>query len=287
MFAINIIGAGRLGKTIGKLIALNKLGVVQGLRNTSMSSGHAAASFIGEGLAYAEIGDLPPADITFITTPDDQIKKAAQTLSLSSNLKKDSIVIHCSGSLTSAELESLKTKHCHLASIHPMCSFADPSISVNTFANTYCALEGDTKALEIMDLLFRQLGANTYVIKADQKIVYHAAGVIASNYLVTLCAQANRCLEHAGVEGEKALQIILNLMQGTLNNLATTLSPKDALTGPIKRGDVETLAKHQQAFNSNKELLELYNQMGLLTLKLACHNEKIETTLRNLLQSDC
>lgn len=284
MFTINIIGAGRLGKTIGKLIATQRAGIIQGICNQSLESSCCAVEFIGEGKAYDQISQLPPADITLITTPDDDIKVAAIHLSNSEMLKEGSFVIHCSGSLTSAELEPVKAKPCYTASVHPMHSFANPAISVNTFANTYCAIEGEDSAVATATILFKKIGALTYAVNSDKKALYHAAGVIASNYLVTLCNQAKTCMESAGVEEKMAMKIITSLMQGTLTNLSTTLSPKNSLTGPIKRGDEKTIAKHKEAFISNQELNSFYSEMGLLTLELVEHEKDKDVSLRSLLQ---
>jgi prephenate dehydrogenase len=85
---VNIIGAGKLGKTIMKLIVLKEAGTVQGVCNSSLSSSKAAVEFIGQGKAYANISNLPAADITFITTPDDSIEKCSIELSQSKTLKQ-------------------------------------------------------------------------------------------------------------------------------------------------------------------------------------------------------
>ena len=84
---VNIIGAGNLGKTIGKLIFTHDVGFIQEICNTSTKIGIEAASFIGQG-DVKTISELLPADITFITTPDDQIECCCQELSRSAKLKK-------------------------------------------------------------------------------------------------------------------------------------------------------------------------------------------------------
>ncbi|WP_419421553.1 hypothetical protein ACNVED_16335 (plasmid) [Legionella sp. D16C41] len=158
MYTINIIGAGRLGKTIGKLIVINKAGSIQGICNQSIKSSILAAQYIGEGEIFNKISELPSADITFITTPDENIKNSARELSKSDYLKRNSTILHCSGALMSSELESLKSKDCNIASVHPMHSFASPDISVHKFKNTYCAMEGDDDAKKILGQLFSNIG---------------------------------------------------------------------------------------------------------------------------------
>lgn len=281
---INIIGAGRLGKTLGLLIVKNKAGSIQAVCNQSIESSRLAIAFIAQGEPFKDVSLLPKADITLITTPDDKIQVLAKRLSTSPTLQEGSVVIHCSGSLSSEVLDAVKSKHCYVASVHPMHSFANPSLSVTTFTNTYCALEGDLKAQEIAKALFQALGANPYTLESDKKVLYHAAGTIASNYLVTLCNQSKLCLQQAGVEEVLAMKIITGLMQSTVNNLATTLSPEDSLTGPIKRGDLETISKHIQTLSPDKESLKFYCEMGLLTLKLV-DNEADNHSILSLLKT--
>lgn len=276
---INIIGAGNLGKTIGKLIFSNEIGFIQEICNTSAKSGSEAASFIGQGEVKI-IDELLPADITFITTPDDQIELCCQQLSKSSKLKKNSIVVHCSGSLSSEVLRAVKEKGCFVASVHPMRSFVKPDISFKQYGGTYCAIEGDDEAINILENLFTKIGSVVYAINKDKKSSYHAAGVFASNYLVTLCQNSLLCLKDAGVEHEMSMKIITSLMQSTLNNLETTLSPPKSLTGPIKRGDINTITKHLN--DLPEPLSNLYKTLGLATLGIANLPEEIEKKISAL-----
>lgn len=85
---INIIGAGRLGKTIARLIKVHQAGTIQGICNTTFKSAKNAIQFIGQGKPFLSIESLPPVDITIISTPDDQIELRCKQLSLSNNLKK-------------------------------------------------------------------------------------------------------------------------------------------------------------------------------------------------------
>ena len=204
---INMIGAGRLGKTIARLITENDAGVIQAVCNQTMASSIDACTFIGCGKPVSDISNaLPPADLTFITTSDGSIETAAMALANAHNLKPGSIVVHCSGALTSQALKALKAHNCPIASVHPMHSFASPDMSVMSFEGTYCAIEGDPAALLTIQSLFSAIGGITYPIHSDRKSLYHASGVMASNYLVTLCDQARQCLERAGVESNMAMK---------------------------------------------------------------------------------
>ena len=277
---INIIGAGQVGKTITRLIVIHHVGTIQGICNTTLKSANNAIQFIGEGKSFGAIKSLPSADITIITTPDDFIEPCCQQLSFSKNLKKDSIVFHCSGSLSSEILHSVATQS-FIASIHPMRSFAIPEIALAQYNGTYCAIEGHNQATRLLKDIFIAIGSMTFFIDGKNKALYHAAGVFASNYLITIANAAMRCFEASGVENDLAFRILIDLMKGTFNNLESTLSFQKSLTGPLKRGDVNTILKH---FNSipEKKLLDLYKTLALSTLEVTNLSHKTKEKIENL-----
>jgi predicted short-subunit dehydrogenase-like oxidoreductase (DUF2520 family) len=285
-YLINIIGAGHLGKTIGHLLWKNQLVDIGAVYNSTANSSAEAIQFIGSGCYYPAIAELPAADLTLITTPDDLIAPIAIELSENPFIGQNSIIVHCSGSLSSDVLNPLKEKGAQIASIHPMRSFANPALSTEQYQGTYCAMEGDAHALSLIKTLFDAIGSITYVINKDKKSLYHAAGVFASNYMVTLAQQALLCLQEAEVDQEIAMSIITTLMRGTLVNLENTLSPEQALTGPIMRGDVETIKKHRIAF-TNPEVHTLYSSLGKATLELTSHDSNKKEEIRLALEESC
>jgi predicted short-subunit dehydrogenase-like oxidoreductase (DUF2520 family) len=280
---INMIGAGHLGQTIAHLLCKNPLVRIGAICNTSEASTSQAITFIGGGVYCPSIDELPLADITFITTPDDLIAEVCDRLSNNKQIKPKSTVLHCSGGLSSDVLLSLKEHHCYVASVHPMRSFANPTLSVNQYQGTYCAMEGDDDALCLLQDLFHSIGSITYLIDKTKKSLYHAAGVFASNYLVTLSQQALLCFKEAGVEEEMSMRIITTLMQSTVSNLASTLSPDTSLTGPIKRGDRSTVIKHVLSLES--PMKELYSLIGDATIPLTTHDKATKELLKKAL--DC
>ena len=175
-------------------------------------------------------------------------------------------------------MSAVKVKEALVVSFHPMKSFSDPALSVENYAGTYCAMEGDAEALRILEPIFNSMGSITYQIDKEKKSLYHAAGVFASNYLVTLSQQAVNCLTEAGVEEQMALNVIISLMKGTVSNLEKSMSPREALTGPIKRGDVSTIKKHLSAFSDSKQRA-LYSTLGKATIPLTSHDLETRTQL--------
>lgn len=268
MQTINIIGAGRLGQTLGYLWTKYQIAEVQSILNTSEKSTLEAIEFIKRGRYCARITDLPPADVTLISSSDDQICLIAEALAAHGNIKANSLILHCSGVLNSDELSILKQKNALIVSVHPMQSFAKPSLSIERFEGTYCAIEGDAEGVMKAQKLFESIGAITYKIDKKHKAAYHAAGVFASNYVVTLAQQALDCMQLAGVEDTLAMKVITKLMAGTVSNLTETLSPTLSLTGPLKRGDQATIEKHLKGLKTQK-LKKLYAILGQATLPLS------------------
>ncbi len=269
---INVIGCGKLGKTIARLIVKNNLGTIKAICNAHIDSSQRAVEFIQQGSAYSRLADLPSADITFITVPDDHIEKVCIALADKNYFKEQQMVIHCSGALAANILDAAQQQGCYVASAHPLKSFANPTLSVETFAGTYCAIEGDKIACDFVNTLFSNLNAICFFVDPKNKMQYHAGAVMASNYLTTLVDASTQALINADIDKDIAFDICLSLMSGSLNNLAKVRSTKAALTGPIKRGDVDIIRKHLASFDDNS-LKRLYKLLGKQTVELVAHNQ--------------
>lgn len=266
---INIIGGGNVGKALGRLWTDNGVYAVQDVLNRSLESGMQAVAFMRTGRAVAAYGELRPADITMIATPDDQIAISCDALAQAGLLGAGSVVFHCSGALPSAALQAASRCGASVASIHPIRSFAEPEHAVKSFAGTFCGMEGERAALDALQPGFSAIGARLVPIDAEFKSVYHAAAVFASNYLVTLLDVAVQAYVKAGIPHETALQLMEPLVRGTVDNVFR-LGPTDALTGPIARGDIATAVKQYRAVNDWDERHgALYKQLGKLTADIA------------------
>ncbi|MHB1221244.1 MAG: Rossmann-like and DUF2520 domain-containing protein [Gammaproteobacteria bacterium] len=274
----NFIGCGKLGKTIAKLLKDNNLVDIAGIVNSTIESTHNAVSYVGAGIACANLQALPKADIYFITTPDALIKETAIVLDTANLLPANSIVLHCSGSYSSDELVQTKNSQCSIASIHPIKSFANPDQAILTFPGTYCAIEGDKSAINTLTPIFEKLGCLMFPLKKESKKIYHAGGVIANNYLVTLHHHAMQCFLKANIDESIAKKIVSKLMQDALDNLAQ-LPHQAALTGPIQRGDIATIIDHKIVLGED----QVYEIMGKATIKLTTHSldaiEKLKEAL--------
>jgi predicted short-subunit dehydrogenase-like oxidoreductase (DUF2520 family) len=266
---LSIIGCGKVGQTLGRLWQDNHVLEVQDILNRSAASVNNAVVFVGAGRVANNYADLRPADIFLITAPDDQIAACCEALANANCLSTDSIVFHCSGALPSSILQAASARGAAIASIHPIRSFAVPQKIIHDFAGTYCGIEGDQRALDILAPLFTAIGAQLVTIKSEEKILYHAAAVFASNYLVTLLDTAVQTYAQAGIPQDVALKMMASLVLETTENVLK-IGPQQALTGPIARGDIATVVKQYRAIKKwNSSFGRLYRQLGKLTASLA------------------
>jgi predicted short-subunit dehydrogenase-like oxidoreductase (DUF2520 family) len=268
MTTLNVIGCGRVGKTLARLFARERVFEVQDLLSGTAEGVRAAAGFIGAGRAVAVIAGMRAADVWMITPPDGRIESCAAALAEAGKTAAGSIVFHCSGALPSTVLAPLRDRGAAIAGIHPLKSFAEPALAVESFAGTPCAAEGDAAALARLTPAFERIGAVVFPFDATRKTEYHAAGVLASNDLVALLEAALRCYAQAGFARGDALRLMEPLVRETVNNVFR-LGPAAALTGPVARGDAAVVARQRAALASHPELAAVYRELGRIALELA------------------
>jgi len=273
----NIIGAGRLGKNLALSLMSRGGCELVAVCNRRLNRAVAAVSELGSGIAVETLAALPAVDFTFITTPDDRIAGIAAELVISSG-----IVVHCSGVLGSDVLVPLKKYGCLIASIHPLRAFRKNNLQANALQDCDCVVEGDLRAVELLTTLFTRMGARVMPINPVKKNTYHAAAVMASNYIVTLAGCAVELLMDAGLSEIQAKGMTQRLMQSSLTNLQDTTHVAEALTGPLVRGDLNTIHQHLHAITT-PHIDALYRAAALATLPLINLDEDSLQALRKRL----
>lgn len=269
MKTINIIGGGKVGKTLGRLWSLSQVFGVRCVLNRSLQSAAEAVDFIGGGRPIESYADLEPADLVMISTPDEAIEQCCRRLCAADVLRPGTIVFHCAGSLSSELLAPARSRGALVAGLHPVKSFADPATAVETFAGTFCAVEGDRPACETLEDAMHGCGAKCFHVEPDQKTIYHAATVIVCNYLVALMEAGLRCFEHSGMSRETAMEVMESIVTGTIGNLFE-LGPVGALTGPIARGERQVVQRQCEALGRWDEDIEaIYKSLGRLAVELS------------------
>ena len=245
MRSLNIVGAGHVGPVFGRVFAASGSFAVQDVLTRSLASAQRAVEFIGAGRAVAAHAALRRADVYLLGVGDDQLLPACQALADAVPLA-GAIVFHCSGALPASHLQAAAQAGALVASVHPIRSFADPAAVARDFGATFCGIEGDAAALDVLSAALAASGARTVRIDAAAKTVYHAAAVFASNYLVTVLDVALRAYQAAGIPEAIARELAQPLVMETVANVFR-LGPAEALSGPIARGDVATVARQQSA----------------------------------------
>lgn len=267
---IGFIGAGKVGKALG-LYFIRHGADVAGYYSRTEASARNAAALTGTSF-YADIPLLAAeCGILFVTTPDGAISSVdaeAEAMIREGLAAQDRIWIHTSGALPSTTFSALSARGCAVGSLHPMQSFSDPSASANMLESSYFTIEGSEAALEAMRGLLDQCGARYDTIETQNKPLYHTGACILSNYLVTLLNSGFSCLEAAGLRGEVVFEAALPLIEGTLQNVRSQ-GTVAALTGPIVRGDTETVSVHLAALDEKLPAqAALYRSLGLATVEM-------------------
>jgi len=279
MKKLTIIGAGKVGKVVGRCFHQHSVFSIPQILNRHHQSALRACEFIGidRVAALADRKQLQAADVWMLAVSDDQIVSACNMLQEQGMLHADSIVFHCSGSKASTDLAAAIEVGAAVGSIHPVASFADPHHVAENFAGTICSVEGDQRALAVLVPALEAIGARVVQISAETKLLYHAGSVFASNYLVTLLDTALRAYQAAGIPAELALAMAAPLARQSMENVFA-LGAARALTGPIARGDMQTVARQQNVVAGwDVKSGELYQALIPPTQALAVrknHSEK-------------
>jgi predicted short-subunit dehydrogenase-like oxidoreductase (DUF2520 family) len=266
---VNVIGCGSVGKTLSRLWTEHRVFHVRCVLNRSPESARRAVEFVGSGRAVADYPSLEPADLVMISALDEAIAPCCRQLCETGIVREGVVVFHCSGSLPSTLLEPASARGARVASVHPVKSFADPARAVESFAGTFCALEGDPQACDLLGDALARVGATAFTVDPRFKPVYHAGTVFACNYLIALVEIALRCFSQAGIARETAVEILRPIVHGTVGNVFE-LGPARALTGPIARGETSVVARQLEALDEWDESIRcLYQRLGRIATDLS------------------
>jgi predicted short-subunit dehydrogenase-like oxidoreductase (DUF2520 family) len=247
---IAVIGAGKLACSL--TYALIKAGYrVNCVLSRSKSSAKALADKFNIKDHSADYTDLNrKLNVFFLCVPDSAIVESAEALSLCNIDYSNSVFIHLSGAQNTSLLNTLKEKGGHTASFHIMQSF--PSKRIVKIKNCYCAIEtNDLKAEKFLYKLANRLELNPFKIESENKILYHLTGVFISNFLVGNFYNALTIFNESKIENIDFISLMEPILKATINNMKKNGITK-ALSGPIDRGDVKTIAEHLDSLNNSK-----------------------------------
>ena len=295
--SVAIVGPGRLGLALAISLRASGYPILAFVARHTDHARKAARLFnqsekLVRPLALAEIARLPSTDLVLITTPDDAIEETARRFAELARPKgktRHRTVLHTSGALSSSVLAPLAKAGFHTGSIHPLISVSEPRAGAEALRGAFYCLEGDPSAMRVARLIVSDLRGKSFSIQPKNKALYHAAAVMASPHLVALFDLAIEMLAACGLNKKKAKEILLPLLETTLNNLKVT-DTRRALTGTFARGDLATVKRHLSALSAREfaDALEVYKLLGLRSMRLASRNgidEKLLDQIRRVLES--
>jgi len=225
---IVIIGPGRLGRSLHTLWG---------------DLGH-TVTLLGRN------GTLPPCDVAVLTVPDAAITDAV------GRVPAGVVALHTSGA---RDLTPMRP-HRPAGSLHPLMTFPGPEVALPTLTAVPAALAGDPAAVAVARQLASDLGMSPFEVPGDRRL-YHAAAVLAGNGAAILLAEAASLLAAAGVPPAACPAILRPLALASVQNMSGDLGA--TLTGPVARGDEQTLQEHRAALDEHRlsDTLPLYDAL--------------------------
>ena len=271
MLKLGFIGAGTVGTALAIRLRSRGYPVVAVSSRRHTSAKNLAETVNGCHALDSNQGVADVAELVFITTPDDAIASVASKV----KWHPGQSVVHCSGADSTEVLEPAKRLGANVGVFHPLQTFANVGQAIENIPGSTFTLEAQKPLLDILKDMVAALDGHWVELKASDKVIYHAAAVIACNYLVTLVKLATDLWQTFNVPPYKATQALLPLLRGTINNIDTVGIPQ-CLTGPIARGDTETIKKHLDALQKTAPaILSTYREIGLQTIPIALAKGKI------------
>ena len=273
--ATAVVGAGAVGRVLAHRLKERGYPVLAAISRTRLRA-ERLGSDVGATVFSDDVTDLPPVTrLVALCVPDRTIRGVAEALARTSHPWRETVVFHTSGALPARELGPLADAGATVLSFHPLQTFT-PKSTTGALDDVYYAIEGAPKAIAAGIELATALGGRYLVLTEDVKPRYHLAASVASNFTVVLEAIVQEILGTIDIDRETASEVMRPLVQGTLDNLAR-MTPEDALSGPIARGDVDTVRNHGLALRRHlPHLAPFYASMGLEAVRVAVRSGRLD-----------
>ncbi len=269
---VGFIGSGKVGITFGRFLNDQKV-TLSGYYSKRLESSQQAALSLN-CRAFETLAEIvSQSDMIGITVNDDQIDVVVDAIAALKIDTSKKVFFHMSGARDCLTLKKL-SDDCF--SLHPLKAFPHVVDTPDAFEGVFFSLEGATQGTRKW---VDSLEINYFEIQSSQKALYHAAAVIVSNYLVAVIDFGLKQFDEMGIDKSLAMKALWPLITGTLSNIGS-LGTKKALTGPIVRGDSETIGKHLTVLNANSK--ELYKALGQYTLSMTQQDDEAHQRLSKL-----
>ena len=261
---IGFIGAGRVGCTMGKYLGLHGCSI-SGYSSRTRRSAEEAAEFTDTQVFDNRFELIDSCDIVMLTVSDREIIPVWNEIKDYEGLTKK-IVCHTSGAMSS-EIFKDTPYQVYGYSVHPIYAVSDRFNVYRDFSNAFITIEGSPEKLDSLLRLFTDAGLKTGRISSNKKVQYHASCVMASNLVCGLYGAAVRLMSECGMTEEDAEVALKGLFRDNALGIVEKGAVKQ-LTGPLERGDADTVRKHLDAFG-DEEVKEMYTVLSRETMKLA------------------
>jgi predicted short-subunit dehydrogenase-like oxidoreductase (DUF2520 family) len=280
MLKLGFIGAGTVGTALAVRLAEKGYKVTAVASRTFASAERLAVQVPGCQAVKTGQEVIEAADLIFITTPDDAIDQTASAL----KWHPGKWVVHCSGAHSTNVLAEAERQGALTGAFHPLQTFASVKYAIQNMPGSAFGIEGTEPLLSTLKEMATALGGTPQILRPEDKVLYHASAVIASNYLVTLVKVATDLWVDFGATREEAIKALMPLIRGTLNNIQNVGIP-NCLTGPIARGDAGTIEKHLDALGRlAPDILPIYCELGLNTIPISLAKGRIDADQAAMLE---
>jgi predicted short-subunit dehydrogenase-like oxidoreductase (DUF2520 family) len=215
--------------------------------------------------------DAARANVVIVCVRDPQLDETMAEVSVAAQdgrIARGTVILHTSAIAEPAALGALGEAGFPGGTFHPLVPFSDPEVSAELLRKGWIGIDGENAAKNASRRLAGHLGARTLEIPPGKKPAYHAAAVISSNFPVVLASVAGHLLHDIGIPDASAYQAVESLMSGALANMKQAV-PDDALTGPIVRGDAETVGKHLRGLKGHDAAYQVYRSLSLAAVEIA------------------
>ena len=252
-----ILGAGRAGRSLARALRAGGVPVV-GLHGRHAS----AADGITAGAPPQSLGS---ASCVLVTVRDAQLEDALATLGTAS-IARHAVVLHASGSADPQGLTALRGAGHPCGTFHPLVALSDAEHAPETLRGAWIGIDGDDEARQVSERLAAAVAARVLYIPPGEKARYHAAAVFASNFPTVLMCLAEELLREVGIAPDVARGALHPLFASAVENLRGGAGA-GALTGPIVRGDADTIARHLDALREHPDTLDAYRALSRAALR--------------------
>jgi predicted short-subunit dehydrogenase-like oxidoreductase (DUF2520 family) len=278
-----VVGAGRVGANLARRLAERKIAVTT-VVDTSRARLTALSDLPSPAVFSTASSDISAdTEAIFFCVPDDRIAAAFEEFRPCLDRHPRLLLAHTSGSRTSEEFSLPPGPGSIAGSFHPMQSFHSCDIGSAAMDGIGCGLEGADGFIAAMHPLALRLGWRPVVVRKELKPLYHAACVLAGNFVTALAADAHALLRAAAEVGEAPDLLLPMMLEATARFRSE--NPVASLTGPVARGDVDAIrSQADQIQRWMPGVIPLYRALTERTLLLARLPEETEQRIRKLLR---